>query len=347
MSNKILKTIWLALVGLAFLVSCTQQKEAEIQPVLLQGKTMGTTFHIKFFSNSEQLNQNNLYQAVVDELARINSLMSTYDPNSELSKINQSKAGELNVLSEDNQIVLKEALRISELSGGAFDVTVGPLVNLWGFGPDGRITKQPSQKDVDSIGTVVGNDKFALTSNTLVKHQDKTYIDFSSIAKGYAVDQLAELLEAEQISNYLVEVGGEMRLSGKKPSGQAWTVAVEKPVVNRREAQLIFSPGNMGMATSGDYRNYFEQDGQRFSHTIDPNTAKPIDHKLASVTVLHESAMTADALATAINVMGPVKGIELAEEKQLAVYLLIKTDDGFAEVLSTEFRKVLEKAESL
>ena len=343
MTRKMVTQIWLALFGLAFLVSCTQQKGDETQPVLLQGKTMGTTFSVKLFPTRDELTQLSLFEMVNDELIRINQLMSTYIPDSELSRLNQAKAGQAFTLSPDNVEVLTEAMRLNEISAGAFDVTVGPLVNLWGFGPQGRVTKQPEASLIEESRAWVGADKIQLQGSVAVKSHDKTYIDFSSIAKGYAVDRVAELLEQQGITSYLVEVGGEMRLKGLKPDGKAWTVAVEKPVSNRREVQLIFSPGDMGMATSGDYRNYFEENGIRYSHSIDPVTAKPITHKLASVTILHKSAATADALATAINVMGPVKGIEFAEKHQIAAYMIVKTDDGFAEVLSSQFEELIDK----
>lgn len=343
MSLKMLKSIWLALVGLAFLVSCTQQTESDIQPVLLQGKTMGTTFSVKLYPTQENLNQLNLYESVNNELIRINNLMSTYIPDSELSQFNQTEAGKAFKFSPENVEILTKSFQISQQSKGAFDVTVGPIVNLWGFGPNGHIETRPSESDIDEVKQYVGIDKVTLTGNLAVKKHSNVYVDFSSIAKGYAVDKIAEYLERNKITNYLVEIGGEMRLSGHKPSGELWTVAVEKPVSNRREAQLIFSPGNIGMATSGDYRNYFEENGTRFSHTIDPQTAEPITHKLASVTVLHSSAASADAYATAINVLGPVKGVEFAEKNGIAAYFLIKTDDDFAEVLSTEFKKLIGK----
>ena len=338
-----LKTIWLALFGLAFLVSCTQETSSEHQPVLLQGKTMGTTFNVKLFPTQQELTQLNLFEMVNAELQRINQLMSTYIPDSELSQLNQSQAGVAFPMSKDNVIVLKESLRLNALTRGAFDVTVGPLVNLWGFGPNGRITKQPGTSEIEAVRRYVGGQMLTLSGNKAVKSHDKTYIDFSSIAKGYAVDKVAELLEKHGITNYLVEVGGETRISGAKPDGKAWTVAIEKPVADRREAQLIFSPGKTGLATSGDYRNYFEEDGIRFSHTIDPRTAKPITHKLASVTILHESAMTADALATAVNVMGPVKGMEFVEKHNIAAFMVVKTDDGFAEVSSSRFQQMISK----
>ena len=343
MSLKMLKTIWLALFGLAFLVSCTGQNGAKTQPVLLQGKTMGTTFSVKLFPTEDELTQLNLFELVDAELERINQLMSTYIPDSELSRLNQSKAGVAFSLSADSVKVLDESLRLNAITDGAFDVTVGPLVNLWGFGPNGRITKQPTRSEIEAVRGYVGGNMVTLSGSNVVKSHDKTYIDFSSIAKGYAVDRIAEILEQNGITSYLVEVGGEMRLSGNKPDGKAWTVAVEKPVTDRRDIQFLFSPGDMGMATSGDYRNYFEENGERFSHTIDPRTARPITHKLASVTILHESAMSADALATAINVLGPITGLEFAEKHNIAAYMLIKTDEGFAEVLSTRFKTLTEK----
>jgi len=343
MTRKMVTQIWLALLGLAFLVSCTQQNSDETQPVLLQGKTMGTTYSVKVFPTRAELTQLSLFEMVNDELIRINQLMSTYIPDSELSRLNQAKAGEAFTLSADNIAVLTESMRLNEISDGAFDVTVGPLVNLWGFGPQGRITKRPDDVAIEQSRAWTGGDKIQLNGNIAVKSHDNTYIDFSSIAKGYAVDRIADLLEKEGITSYLIEVGGEMRLKGVKPDGKAWTVAVEKPVINRREVQLIFSPGDMGMATSGDYRNYFEEDGVRYSHSIDPVTAKPITHKLASVTILHKSAASADALATAINVMGPIKGIEFAEKHQIAAYMIVKTDNGFAEVLSSQFKELIDK----
>lgn len=343
MSLKMLKTIWLALFGLAFLVSCTQQTESEVQPVLLQGKTMGTTFSVKLFPTQAILNETNLYNEVDSELIRINQLMSTYIPDSELSRFNQSKGGEGFSFSPDNVEILNKSFQISAESNGAFDVTVGPIVNLWGFGPAAKVEKRPTDSDIQAAKQLVGADKVKLNGSVAVKASDGVYVDFSSIAKGYGVDKVAELLERHGITNYLVEIGGEMRLSGTKPNGEGWKVAIEKPVTDRREVQLIFSPGDMGMATSGDYRNYFEQDGIRFSHTIDPKTAAPITHKLASVTVLHPSAASADGYATAINVLGPTAGVEFAEKHQLAAYFIVKTDEGFAEIQSSEFKRLLQE----
>mgnify|MGYP005989758795 CR=1 FL=1 len=339
MSNKIFSTIWLTLFGLAFLVSCGQNNQT--QALSLHGKTMGTSFNIKYFPSEKTPSVELLLTEVNQALVRINQLMSTYIPDSELSRLNKTPAGVEFNLSEETVFVLNEALRINKMSEGAFDVTVGPLVNLWGFGPNGRITKQPSIDLIAQTNHWVGSDKVQLNEHIVVKLHDKTYIDFSAIAKGYGVDKVAELLESKGVNSYLVEIGGELRINGTKPDGSNWKVAVEKPIIDHREAQLIFAPGNMGMATSGDYRNYFEQNGVRFSHTIDATTGSPITHNLASVTVLDPSAARADAYATTINVLGAEKGLEFAEKYNIAAYMLIKSPSGFEEVISSGFKPFL------
>lgn len=341
MSRKLFGQIWLALFGLAFLVSCTQQNV--VQPVLLQGKTMGTTFHIKYFPNENTPASDALLEEVNQELVNINQLMSTYIPTSELSLLNKTPANVEFTVSEDNRILLEESMRINRISDGAFDVTIGPLVNLWGFGPDGRVTKRPPQEAIEQTQSWIGPKSFELSGSKVTKFSDDTYIDFSAIAKGYGVDKVAQLIASYNIDSYLVEIGGEIKVNGNKPDGSNWTVAIEKPVTTERQVQLVIAPINMAMATSGDYRNYFEQDGIRFSHTIDAKTGHPITHNLASVTVLHESAATADALATTINVMGAEKGLVFVEKHNIAAYMLVKSDNGFDEVVSSKFQPYLQQ----
>ncbi len=337
MSRRQLTLTWLALIGLAILVFFPREYSSEPQPVELKGSTMGTTYSVKLYPSQEQLQQNNLFELVDNELERINQLMSTYQPDSELSLLNQLEANTPLTFSSDSIAVLHESKRLYEASGGAFDVTVGPLVNLWGFGPDGKVESKPSDDALSHAKEFVGMDLIDIRGNSVMKLDERVYLDFSSIAKGYGVDRVANLLEGLGIHNYLVEVGGELRFSGNKPNGSPWTVAIEKPVTDRREVQVIIKPKNLAMATSGDYRNYFEEDGVRYSHTIDPRTGYPINHKLASVTVLHQSAMSADGLATMLTVLGPVAAMEYAEANQLAVYLIVKTDSGFQGLMSSQF----------
>ncbi len=327
-------------MGLAFLVSCSQ--ETKVQPVALHGQTMGTTFNVKYFPSENTPKQEQVLAAINKRLVEINQLMSTYIADSELSLLNKTKAGEAYALSPENVYLINEALRVNKLSEGYYDITVGPLVNLWGFGPTGRVTKQPDAELLQQSREWVGADKLSITNNEIVKPHDKTYIDLSSLAKGYGVDEVAELLELFSVENYLVEIGGELRVNGTKPDGAKWVVAIERPPTSlQREIQLYVQPDNMGIATSGDYRLYFEENGTRYSHLIDPLTGKPIQHNLATVTVFHPSSAVADALSTAINVMGAEKGLAIAEKHNIAIYMLVRSGDGFEEVVSSKFKPYL------
>ena len=340
MSNTLFRTIWLALIGLAFLVSCT--KETAVEPVALHGQTMGTTFNIKYYPAENTPNKEQVLAAVNKRLVEINQLMSTYIPDSELSLLNKMKAGEAFSLSPENVYLINEALRVNELSEGYYDITVGPLVNLWGFGPTGRVTEQPDADTLQQSREWVGAEKLSVTNNKIVKPHDNTYIDLSSLAKGYGVDEVANVLELFSVDNYLVEIGGELRVNGAKANGKKWVVAIEKPPTSlQREIQLYVNPENMGIATSGDYRLYFEENGVRYSHLIDPLTGKPIQHNLATVTVFHPSSAVADAWSTAINVMGPEKGLAIAEKHNIAIYMLVRSGDGFEEVVSSKFEPYL------
>ena len=333
---------WLALMGLAiFILGCSEQKSTE--EVLFSGPTMGTTYHMKVvgFPLSEQ-DKKNIQIEIDRRLELVNDQMSTYRPNSELSRFNQSVAVSGFEVSRDTAKVVLEALRLNKLTQGALDVTVGPLVNLWGFGPDNKPEKIPSEQQLTDIKQRIGIQHLSATETTLSKDIDGLYVDLSSIAKGYGVDVIAEYFASLGIENYLVEVGGELRINGVNARGIDWQVAVEKPVAGDQSVQEVISVGNNAIATSGDYRNYYELDGERFAHTIDPVTGKPIKHKLVSVTVIHPSSMTADALATALMVMGEKDGLEFAKQQELAVLMISKSDSGYNEVYTKQFKPYLK-----
>lgn len=293
----------------------------------IQGRTMGTTYTVKWIGVEGSPSGTQMQTEVDAALIEVNRQMSTYDPDSELSKFNQAAAGQGVDVSTGVITVLNEAIRLAQLTDGVLDVTVGPLVNLWGFGPQARPETVPSDALIQATRAATGIEHLRIDGRQLSKDIDGLYVDLSTIAKGYGVDVVAELLEAYGIANYLVEIGGEMRLSGKKPADQAWNIAIEKPVSMERAVQQIVSIGDNAIATSGDYRNYYERDGQRFSHLIDPRNGKPITHNLVSVTVVHPSSMTADGLATALNVMGFEQAKTFALQHQLPV-LLIKRENG-------------------
>lgn len=318
------------------LVACSQQKSE----VHFTGPTMGTTYNVKYVASSD-VTPEQLKSEVDSELVDINQLMSTYIEDSELSRFNQWHSVEPFPLSEQALFVMAEAKRLGEISEGVLDVTVGPLVNLWGFGPNARPDKIPTDAEVLHAKNRVGLEKLELNSTSARKTHEELYVDLSTIAKGYGVDRLAEILASHDIDNYLVEVGGEMRLSGKKVNGQQWRIAIEKPLSQERAVERIISVGNNAVATSGDYRIYYEEDGVRYSHLIDPTIGKPINHNLVSVTVVHPSSMTADGLATALNVMGKDKALILAEKQELAVLLITKEEHGFKEYTSSKFDELV------
>jgi thiamine biosynthesis lipoprotein len=325
----------LIVIIFTILVACSSPKNQE---TYISGPTMGTTYNVKFVS-VDGVEQQKLKQEIDQALLDINQLMSTYIKDSELSRFNQWSSVEPFPMSAQTLDVLIEAKRLGAMSAGLLDVTVGPLVNLWGFGPQNRPEKVPTEKLIETTRQKIGLDKLKIGTTWASKSQPDLYIDLSTVAKGYAVDKLAELLQTFSINNYLVEIGGEMRLAGKKASGEPWKIAIEKPETEQRAIQKIISVGDNAVATSGDYRNYYEQNGVRYSHLINPTTGYPIKHNLVSVTVVHASSMTADGLATALNVMGKEKALELAEKYDIAVLLITKEKDSFTEYTSTKFEQ--------
>lgn len=305
---------------------------------------MGTTFSIKVPRLPENISEEQLKADIMTLLLEIDGQMSTYKKDSELSRINTNISADAIALSRPLFTVIREAQRLSELSSGAFDITVGKLVNLWGFGPDQRITAPPSDQLIELALEKTGHVLFVLDEKnlTITKLNPNIYLDLSALAKGYAVDRVTELLESKLIDNYMVEIGGELSLKGHNSKNRKWQIAIEKPTAEAREIQTIIVISDTAIASSGNYRNFFEQDGQRYSHTIDPRTGRPITHKLVAVTVLSESTMTADGLATAFMVLGADKALALAEQEKMQVLFYIKSDNGFIEQSSTAYQNSLE-----
>ena len=310
--------------------------------VLINGLTMGTTYSIKIKTADAAVNKEKIRADIEKILLEINQKMSTYIVDSELSVINFSNSLDLNLISDDLFKVISHANTISKTTNGAFDITVGPLVNLWGFGPNKSENKIPSNEEIELIKKNIGYKKIYLNKETtsIKKLHPDLYVDLSGIAKGFAVDKIALYLNSYNLENYLVEIGGELIAKGTNEDNEVWQIGIENP--NNNLAKII-GLKDIAMATSGDYRNYFEKNGVRYSHTINPNTGKPIKHKLASVTVLDKTAMNADALATAFMVLGPAKTIELANELKIGVYLIIKNDENFYEEYNEYFEPFISK----
>mgnify|MGYP003624640489 FL=1 len=328
-----------AFVLLLFILSACSPAPPEY--MRLSGMTMGTSYHITL-RNPGDWTAKSLQQALDERLAAFNQIASTYIPDSELSRLNAMPAGEWRTLTPMLFDIFVVSIEVSWLSNGAFDVTVGPLVDLWGFGPE-KHEGTPDDAAITKALAEVGFDRIELDmAEHKLKKNAELRIDLSAVAKGYGVDAVALWLESLGSTDYLVEIGGEMRSAGLSPRGDQWRIGVESPDLEADKTTPILL-GNIGVATSGDYRNYFEENGVRYSHTIDPRTGRPITHNLASVTVLDPSCAFADAMATAFSVLGGDKTMELAEQLDIAVYLIEKTENGFSSRYSSSFAPYLEQ----
>jgi thiamine biosynthesis lipoprotein len=275
-------------------------------------------------------------RAIVNRLDRVNAQMSTWVSDSELSRFNRHASTEPFPVSEDVRRVVEASRRVSAGSGGAFDVTIRPLVQAWGFGDAARIPGGPEPAELEALRARVGWHRLEVAGDALVKASADLVCDFSAVAKGFAVDAVSRDLALRGHVDHLVEIGGELRARGRRADGEAWRVAIETPSSEAtRTVHRVVALRDLSMATSGDYRNYYEQDGVRLSHTIDPRSGRPIEHGLASVTVLHREAMLADAWATALNVLGPEAGFELAVEREMAAYFIVRGPRATLEARST------------
>lgn len=305
----------------------------------ISGSTMGTTYHIKLVGMPENLDSDSVSEQVQQTLDELDGQMSTYNNESELSRFNTSDSTDWVETSEHLATVVRAAQHVSELTRGAFDVTVGPLVDLWGFGPADTLDRIPTPAEIDSAKARTGFFHVTARGNPPAIRKDlpDLHIDLSAIAKGYAVDQVSELLDSLGIRNYLVEIGGELRGRGHNDKGEYWRIGIEQPASGSRQVHSVITIHDVGVATSGDYRNYFEKEGVRYSHTINPRTGRPVTHRLASVTVIGYNAAEADALATGLMVLGPEDGYRLAEREGIAAFFIVRTDDGFKDRMTTAF----------
>lgn len=296
------------------------------------GPTMGTTFVVKVAAPSMSPGTHEeIARTLTDRLKRVNGMMSTWDPDSEISRFNRHAGTDPFPVSPETARVMAVAREVSERSGGAFDVTVRPLVQAWGFGEGAKVPGGPSEEELAALRERVGwrRVRVGADGRSLVKTRPDVTCDLSAIAKGYAVDALSDDLLRLGFRDHLVEVGGELRARGRKPGGEPWRVAIETPrSEGGRSVFDVLLLDDLGMATSGDYRNYYERDGVRISHTIDPRDGRPIRHGLASVTVLHPETMWADAWATALDVLGPEAGFDRAEAEGLPAYFIVREPGG-------------------
>lgn len=323
--------ILISIVLLFCLISCTSKPEYKV----IEGQAQGTTFRI----NYEDSYQKDLSMPIDSIFKMIDKSMSLWDSTSLISKVNNNLSYET---LDTHFIKVFKAAEITSLStNGYFDISVGPLVKAWGFSIKKGLPA-PNESQIDSLKKLIGFEKVKMVENKIVKLNPQSQIDFNAIAQGYTVDVIADFLMSKGIVNYLVEVGGEVRGKGKNKEGLTWKVGIEKPQ-DERAIQVVVKLDGKSLATSGSYRKFFEKDGKKYSHAIDPHTGFPVTHNLLSISVIAENCMKADAFATAFLVMGLEKTKQLAKKENLD-YFAIYEDSGEIKTSASEnFNQLISK----
>ena len=324
------------------LIGCFGNEKKQ-SPVSISGQTMGTTYNVTVIDNPLSLSKENLKKRIEETLNEVNQKMSNWYDQSEINMINNDNRGEPIDLSQELFDVINISTDIHNRSNGAFDITAAPLINLWGFGPNKSERKIPSVSEVSAALEMVGQTKLLKLIpglNQLKKRNSEVSINLSAIAKGYGIDRIARTLREEKIQNFLVEIGGDLITSGTNKNGKAWSIGIESPKGGRQIVQSVIKIKDQAMATSGDYKNFFEKNGIRYSHIIDPKTGYPIRHKTLSVTVLSKSAALADGWATAMLVLGKNDGMIVANKLDIPVFFISSHEKMFITAGSEEFKKI-------
>ncbi|UVE19219.1 FAD:protein FMN transferase [Pseudomonas sp. LS44] len=322
-------TLLLAVIGL--LAGCGAQIEA------FEGPTMGSHYSLKYVAEPDGPGMAQLRGEVEAILAEVDAQMSTYRSDSLISRFNALPANRCQAMPASILDLVRFGESLSRESAGAFDLTVEPLLDLWGFGPQSRGERVPSAEEIAAVRANVGFTHLRVDGQQLCKDA-AVQVDFDSIAAGYTVDRIAQRLDESGVRSYLLSVTGELKVRGRKPDGSPWRVAIEAPREAGQEAQQELTLDGYGVSTSGDYRNYFEVQGRRYSHTFDPASGAPVRHNLASVTVVDPSALRADGLSTLLMVLGPQRGLAFAKQKGVAALFIRREVDGFQVDASPAFQ---------
>jgi FAD:protein FMN transferase len=327
---------YIATAGILFiLAACVSRKEQEVR---LWGEAQGSTYSIIYIDKELRT-----FHDEIDSIFQmIDESMSTYLPESLISKFN---SGQDIVTDEHFLNVLKRSIEVSRETGGVFDATVAPLVNAWGFGPDGE-TITPESALIDSLRNITGYEKLTIDQEGNIGRLPGMKLDFNAIAQGYTVDIIAMFLEKMEVSDYMVEVGGEIRTLGKNAAGKPWKIGIDKPIeqTEGRPLQVILNLSGQSLATSGSYRKFRMEDGKRYSHAIDPLIGRPVEHNLLSVTVLAADCTLADAYATAFLIMGIDKTLQFIKGKDIHTYFISDDGNGGLDVIYSDgFKKYIAK----
>ena len=332
------------MAALFLLAGCDTASQAT--PTVLEGKTMGTSWRVSVVDITPQ-QATALQKKIQAQLDSDDWLMSTWKKDSALMRFNRSTSTAPWPVSEAMADIVTTSLRVGNKTDGVMDITVGPLVNLWGFGPDQQPIKTPTQAQIDAAKARTGLQHLTVINRAgeqfLQKDLPDLYVDLSTVGEGYAADHLSHLMEREGISRYLVSVGGALVSRGMNDKGLPWRVAVQKPTDRENAVEAVVDINGHGISTSGSYRNYYELDGKRISHVIDPRSGRPINHNLVSVTVISPTALEADAWDTGLMVLGTERAKEVVTREGLAVMMIMKEGDGFTTWMSPQFSAFLVK----
>lgn len=330
----------IVLLGLSIVLLASCGRGEKPAPQTLSGNIFGTFFEVSIGTQHTDIDRDRLEAGVLEQLNEIDRQMSTYRDDSVLNRLNDAPLHEPVVVDEALFEVLLRAEQIAEHTQGTFDHAIGSLVNLWGFGPEAQIEERPDEDELRERLAEVGYHFVILDAEaqSVMRTRD-VFVDLSAIAKGYAVDAVSEYLHDEGVNNHLVNIGGDLIAQGQRGADERWRIGIEAPLDGEQMVRHILPIEDIAMVSSGDYRNYFEHDGRRYSHLIDPTTGEPIDHRLAAVTVMADNATDADAYATALMVMGEERGLAFANEHDLAALFIYRAGDSFESVLSERFQR--------
>ena len=325
-----IKRIQLLVLALLLLFACQPSKK-DYQ--FNEGYIWGTIYHVIYDNPQGE----DLHDEIMVKMNEFDHSLSTYKPNSIISRVNNNDSTV--VLDHYFETVFSRSLEISKITNGAFDMTIAPLVNAWGFGFKNKL--EPEDIPVDSLIQIVGYQKVRLINHKVEKDDPRIMFDPSAIAKGYGVDIVADFLESKGIVNYMVEIGGEMRFKGVSNKNRSWRVGIDKPIddatLEKREIQDVLNVGDGALATSGNYRQFYIKNGKKYAHTIDPKLGYPVQHSLLSASVIASDCMTADAYATAFMVMGLEESIRIVEnDPDLEAYFIYTDQDGEYKTYSTK-----------
>ncbi|MEL6643762.1 MAG: FAD:protein FMN transferase [Pseudomonadota bacterium] len=303
----------------------------------LTGPTMGTTFTVVAIDEERSLTEADLSGVIQTALAEVDASLSNWNPRSEISRLNATTDANAFQMSRDLATVMDAAETVHLASDGRFDTTMGPLIELWGFGAPGTSPMPTEDAIAEALSRTGHGNVLSLDANAVRKRRAEAQVYLAGIGKGYGADHVARAIEALGIRNYMVEIGGDIYASGRNTGGVPWQIGIETPTALGGGVHQVVGLSGLGLASSGDYRNYFEQDGRRFSHVIDPGTGHPITHQTASATVLAENSMLADAWSTAMLILGRERGREIAEAHDVAVLFIDRDGTDFRSEASTRF----------